>query len=100
MPAYVDHARAIAAELATLDGVLLVPDPPVTPMMHVYLRGQADRLDAVVRRIAVDRGLWTWPKTFTTELPGWRVVELSVGDATMEFAPGEVRALVAEILAG
>ena len=30
--------------LATLDGVLLVPDPPVTPMMHVYLRGEADRL--------------------------------------------------------
>jgi hypothetical protein len=28
------------------------------------------------------------------------VVELSVGDATMEFTPGEVRALVAEILAG
>jgi threonine aldolase len=100
MPAYVDHARAIAAELATLDGVLLVPDPPVTPMMHVYLRGEAEQLDAVVRRIAIERGLWTWPKTFTTELPGWRVVELSVGDATMEFAPGEVRALVAEILAG
>jgi threonine aldolase len=100
MPAYVDQAKAIAAELATLDGVLLVPDPPVTPMMHVYLRGEADRLDAVIRRIAVERGLWTWPKTFTTELPGWRVVELSVGDATMEFTPGEVRALVAEILAG
>ena len=44
--------------------------------------------------------MWTWPKTFTTDLPGWRVVELSVGDATMEFAPAEVRALVAEILAG
>ena len=100
MPAYVAHAQAIAAELAAVDGVLLVPDPPVTPMMHVYLRGDADRLDAAIRRIAVERGLWTWPKTFTTELPGRRVVELSVGDATMEFTPGEVRALVAEILAG
>ena len=100
MPAYLEHAQAIAAELAALDGVLLVPDPPVTPMMHVYLRGEADRLDAAIRRIAVDRSLWTWPKTFTTELPGWQVVELSVGDATMEFTPGEVRALVAEILAG
>ena len=100
MPAYVAHAQAIAAELAALDDVLLVPDPPVTPMMHVYLRGEADRLDAAIRRIAVERGLWTWPKTFTTELPGWQVVELSVGDATMEFTPGEVRALVAESLAG
>jgi threonine aldolase len=100
MPAYVAHAQGIAAELATVDGVLLVPDPPVTPMMHVYLRGDADRLDAAIRRIAVERGLWTWPKTFTTELPGWQVVELSVGDATLAFTPSEVRALVAEILAG
>jgi threonine aldolase len=100
MPTYVAHAQAIAAELATLDGVRLVPDPPVTPMMHVYLRGEAEALDAAVRRIAVDRGLWTWPKTFTTELPGWQAVELSVGDATMGFTPAEVRALVAEILAG
>ena len=36
----------------------------------------------------------------TSELPGWQVVELTVGDATLEFEPAEVRALVAEILAG
>ena len=39
------------------------PDPPVTNMMHVYLRGDAERLDAAIRRIATERGLWTWPKT-------------------------------------
>ena len=100
MPAYVEHAKAIAAELTTLDGVQLVPDPPVTTMMHVYLRGEAAALDAALRRIATERRLWTWPKTFPCELPGWRAVELGVGDATLDFAPAEVRALVAEILAG
>jgi threonine aldolase len=98
MPAYVEHARAVAAELATLEGVALVPDPPVTPMMHLYLRGDGDTLDGRLRAIAEQRGLWTWPRTYPTELPGWRVVELSVGDATLEFSPAEVRALVAEIL--
>jgi hypothetical protein len=99
MPAYAEHARAIAAELTTLDGVQLVPDPPVTNMMHVYLRGSTEKLDAAIRRIATERQLWTFPKTSTSELPGWQVVELSVGDATMDFEPAEVRALVAEILA-
>jgi threonine aldolase len=100
MPAYVEHAKAVAAELTTLDGVLLVPDPPVTTMMHVYLRGEAAALDAAIRRIAIERQLWTWPKTSPSDVPGWRAVELTVGDATMDFAPAEVRALVAEILAG
>jgi threonine aldolase len=100
MPAYVEHAQAIAAELTTLDGVQLVPDPPVTTMMHVYLRGEAAALDATIRRIATERRLWTWPKTAPCELPGWRAVELTIGDATLNFAPAEVRDLVAEILAG
>jgi threonine aldolase len=100
MPAYVAHAQAVAAELATLDGVQVVPDPPVTPMMHVYLRGSAQALDATLRRIATERLLWTWPKTYTSELPGWQAVELTVGDATLGFTPVEVRTLVAEILAG
>ena len=101
MPAYVEHAKAIAAELATLDGVLLVPGPA----------GDADDARLPARR---GRARWTrrsagsrssaacgpGRRPSPTELPGWRVVELSVGDATMEFTPAEVRALVAEILAG
>src|SRR5262245_16696539 len=35
MPAYVEHARAIGAELGLIEGVEVVPDPPQTPMMHI-----------------------------------------------------------------
>lgn len=98
MPTYVDHARAIAAELAGLDGVELVPDPPVTPMMHVYLRAPAEALTAAMRRLAVEDGVWTWPKAFPSDLPSWQVVELGVGDATLGWSPAEVRDLVAGLL--
>jgi threonine aldolase len=97
MPAYASHARAIAAELSGLDGVEVVPDPPQTPMMHVYLRAQADELAAAVRRLAVEDGVWTWPRGFPGERPAWQVVELSVGDATMGWTPAEVRDLVASL---
>ena len=101
MPAYVEHAQAIAAELATVDGVQLVPDPPVTPMMHVYLRGEADRAgrDASAGS-PPSGGCGPGRRPLPAELPGWRAVELTVGDATLDFTPAEVRALVAEILAG
>jgi threonine aldolase len=98
MTAYVEHARAIAAALSDLDGVRLVPDPPQAQMFHLHVDRPADDLLAGVRRVAAEREVWTWSWTFASETPGWSVVELAVGDATMRFTPAEVRDLVAEIL--
>ena len=41
MAAYVEHAQAIAAVLAGMTGVQVVPDPPQTPMMHLHLETTA-----------------------------------------------------------
>jgi threonine aldolase len=98
MPAYVEHARAIAAALSDLDGVRLVPDPPQTQMFHLHADRPADDLMAGVRRVAAEQKVWTWSWTFASETPGWSVVELAVGDATLEFTPAEVRDLVADVL--
>ncbi|HEX4698028.1 MAG TPA: threonine aldolase, partial [Actinomycetes bacterium] len=98
MPAYVEHARAIAAALSDLDGVRLVPDPPQAQMFHLHVDRPADVLLAGVRRVAAERKIWTWSWTFASETPGWSVVELAVGDATMEFSAAEVRDLVADVL--
>lgn len=98
MPAYVAHAQAIAAELAGLDGVEVVPDPPVTPMMHVYARAPAVAMTAAMRRLAVESGIWTWSKPYPSDLPSWQLLELSVGDATMDWTPGEVRAVIGTLL--
>jgi threonine aldolase len=99
MPAYVEHTRAIAAELSGQDGVELVPDPPVTNMCHVYLNAPADALTAAMRRLAIEDGVWTWPRAFPSDLPAWPVVELSIGDATMDWSPSDVRELVSGLLA-
>lgn len=98
MPAYFEHARAIAAELSGLDGVEVVPDPPQTAMMHVYLHAPVEWLTAAMRRLAVEDGVWTWPRGFPSDRPDWQVVELTVGDATMGWSAAEVRDLVAGLL--
>ena len=44
-------------------------------------------------RIAEEEGIWTWKATFPGTHPDWQIVELTVGDSTLDFEPGEVRGL-------
>jgi threonine aldolase len=98
MAAYGEHARAITAELAELDGVTVTPDPPVTNMAHLYLRADADRFASATRHLAQEEKFWTWGEGVPADLPSHLVVELTVGDATMEMAPPEVRETIAHLL--
>jgi len=99
MPRYVAHAREICAELSTIDGVTVVPDPPVTNMAHVYMRVDRGALRTALRSLAEEEKTWTWSWVATTDLPDHVYVELTVGDATLEWSPGEVRDLVAGLIA-
>lgn len=90
MPAYLEHARAVADALRDLDGVTVVPDPPQTPMLHLLLRTSYDAALTTARELARE-GLWTWPGAQRTGDPGVCRVELSVGEATCGFTPAEVR---------
>jgi threonine aldolase len=99
MPAYLDHARQIAAALAGLDGVQVVPDPPQVPMMHLLLSTTPERFAAAARALAADQGIWAWPAAVPTLDPAVQRIELSVGDATLGFAPDEVRDVLAALVA-
>jgi hypothetical protein len=98
MERYVEHARAIAATLAGVEGVDVVPDPPQTSMMHLHLRTTAEAVVAGIRRMATEQRLWTWGGSSVTALPGMRRVELTVGDATLDFAPADVVAAVRALM--
>ena len=96
-PAYLEHARALAAALAGTPGVTVVPDPPQVPMMHLLLRVSADDYLAAARRLADERGIWISPGTMTTTDPAVQRIELSVGDATLAFEPAEVSDIFAAV---
>ena len=99
VPRYVDHARAVCAELAKVDGLRVVPDPPLTNMAHLYLQVDAEAYAAAARELALEEKTWLWPRTAVTDLPDWRVVELTAGDATLEWTPAEVREVLERLLA-
>jgi len=99
MPARLRHARAIAAELAGVAGVRVVPDPPQTPMMHLLFEVSADRFAENARRLAEDDGIWTWVKALPTGDPSVVRCELGVGRATCELTPAVIAQTLAALVA-
>ena len=100
MPAYAEHARAVSAELVKLDGVAVMPYPPVTNMAHLYLRADQERFASATRELAHKEMMWTWGEGVPADMPSHLVVELTVGDATMDLAPADIREIVAGLLEG
>lgn len=98
MAAYREKAVAIAAGLARLPGVDVVPDPPQTNMMHLYLRGDAAHLLAAARAVAAETAIWTFDRLAPTAVPGVQRWEWTVGDATLDLSTDELITLFATIL--
>lgn len=98
MPRYLAKARSLATALTGLADVEVVPDPPQTPMMHVLLRGDRERLIGAALDVAEERGVYLFGNLSPTTSPSWHRFEVPVGTATLELADDEVRALLAEVL--
>lgn len=99
MPRYVAHARAIAGLLREVPGVVVVPDPPQTSMMHLLLATTAEGFDQTVRAVAAERGIWTWSKAGPTADPAVQRVEFAVGDAACELSAADVASVISAFVA-
>ena len=100
MPAYVAHAQAIAAALAEVAGVDVIPDPPQTTMMHIHLRTTEAAVNAGIRLLAAEQRLWGWGGTWATDAPAIRGVELRVGDEALRLSVEEIAGAVRALLPG
>ncbi len=98
MPAYLEHARALAAALATVDGVEVVPDPPQTPLFHILLRGDGERLSDAALSVAEERKVFLFAGTRSTPSPSRQRQEVNVGDSSLLLEPAEVAELYAQVI--
>ena len=99
IPAFVEHARALAASLSLVEGIEVVPDPPQTPMFHVLLRGDRERLSDAALRLAEERKVFLFADPFPTTSPSVQRHEVTVGENTLLLDPAEVAELYAQVLA-
>ena len=98
MPIHAAHARALAAALAEVDGLEIVPDPPQSPLFHVLLRGDRERLADAALQIAEERKVFLFADPGSTTSPSWQRHEVMVGEVTLALEPAEVADLYAEVL--
>lgn len=97
MAAYLEHARQVAAALAGVPGVRVIPDPPQVPMMHLLLSVTEAGFLAAARRLAEQEGIWTWPQTAPTVDPGVQRIEFAVSEAATELSVAEIARVIAEL---
>ncbi len=91
-PAYHQRAAAIARTLAAVPGIAVKPDPPQTRMMHVYLHGARALLEAAALDIARAERVALFQRLRPTDVPGWSLFELSVGDAAAALSDEQIGA--------
>lgn len=98
MEAFVAHGRAIAAALAPVPGIDVVPDPPQTPMFHLHLRGTPDALFERSLALARDQRVWLLNPLQPTALPGVSRAEITIGEPALAISPEEAAGWFADIV--
>ncbi len=99
MAAYHEKAVEIAAALDGIEGVEIVPNPPHTNMMHLFLRADGDRLVEAALDISEERGIWLNSRFAASPIPAYRRWEVTVGDSTLEIPTDDIANLIADWLA-
>ncbi|OLF16330.1 threonine aldolase family protein [Actinophytocola xanthii] len=98
MPAFRDHAVALA-EAINADGVArTVPSPPQTPMFHVHLPAAKAAVEAAVEELLAEQGVQLFGRVRSAPDPARCSFEVTVGENGMEFTPAEVAALVRDLV--
>ncbi|MEZ4523451.1 MAG: beta-eliminating lyase-related protein [Thermomicrobiales bacterium] len=94
MAAYHDKAVEIAGSLQDIDSVEIVPDPPHTNMMHLFLRANESRLLDAALDLSEETGIWITGRLIASPIPAYARWEWTVGDATLEIPTGEIADLI------
>jgi len=96
--AYCQKAAAVAETLRAIPQIAIVPDPPVTNMMHLFIRADQARLEAATVALARETHVRLFRTFAPTELPGYQKAEFVAGDATLDLENGEIVALFQSLL--
>ena len=99
MPDYVEHTRALAAALAQVEGVSIVPDPPQVAMFHLYVKGDPERLNLAAVELAERTRTSLGAHFSSTADPAVAATELSIGKANLAVTPREAAELYSELVA-
>ena len=96
---YCDKAREVAVTLAHFPQIEIVPNPPQTNMMHLFLHGDREKLQQSALEIAQETNTWLFAGLAPTQLPNYSAFELTVGEATLDLSNEEISGLFESLFA-
>ncbi|MCO5143893.1 MAG: beta-eliminating lyase-related protein [Oligoflexia bacterium] len=99
MQTYHEHAMAIAEALEKIPEIKVIPSKPQTNMMHLIISSDLEKLEEMFLQIAQEKKISLFRKVERLK-NGMGRLELSIGDATMEFSAKEVADLMHECIHG
>jgi len=98
MPSFVRKAKEIGAALGRIDGIDVVPRPPQVAMLHVFVRGELERVREAALEIARERRTLIAAYFAPTPLPAIQRTELGIGAPSLEVPTEEIAELYAELV--
>jgi threonine aldolase len=98
MPAYRDHAVAIAAAVKASGVATVVPDPPQTPLFHVHLAAPRTAVERAGAELLEERGVQLYLRVRSSTDPNRCSFEITVGEPALEFEPAEVVELLQDLM--
>jgi threonine aldolase len=92
-PLYHQRAKSLANALKSVPGIRIVPDPPHSHMMHLYIPGTQQMLLRSATEIAGRDKIALFRNLVTSEVPGYCKAELEVGEDAMSVSDDEAALL-------
>jgi threonine aldolase len=91
MPAFVQRARQIAAILENFPRVVILPNPPHTNMMHLFIRADAEELEQAHVEFARREKFMLFRRPSPASIPGFQRVEINIHEAAMDLRDDEIQ---------
>ena len=98
IPAYVRHARTVAAVLAALRGARVHPEPPHTHQFRLWLPYPAAALNEAAFALAEEDGVWFAGGWRDAGVPGTAMTEITVAGPALDWSAGDVAGAGARFL--
>lgn len=100
LPEFVERARALAAGLAAIPGLVVHPRTPHTNAFQVWLPGTPDALAAHHRSFAAEHKAWLFDAFSDAPLDGYAMAEIQIGPASDDYTIDEALEAVHRFAAG
>ncbi len=99
MPALYRRTLSFACELGRVARLRVNPKVPQTNMLHVHVDAPAEAVLQARDAVAEAGGCWLFDNVRPTDVPGWSVTEIYVGDRLLKVEDSRVGALFERLAA-